>query len=351
MAKADEDKFGVALARAVPGADPLETLAGMSLAARAVLVLRKKGARRITLVVDEGRADVGAAVEAALAARGGGVELTVGHDPAVAEGAELVERYDAIDGVSVTDAAGKARAFHALFEACRKSVDGIVSRHLNRHVSLFISRRIVDLPITPNQVSIITLSLGLLAAWFVQRGDYRSVLIGAFLLQWNSILDGVDGELARVRHQGSKLGQWVDTVSDDFTNIVFWASLGVGARHISTFGPYLFACGVAAAVSNFVVAVVYYQELIRIGSGDFYDISWNIPKDVENKTLKQKLFVFFAYVLKKDFFILFCLVLAVFGVLPFALPVLAAGGVGTMIAAISRGLRRALGKGTAKATS
>ena len=343
MAKAEE--HGVALAQAVPGADPNEVLAGMTLAARAVLVLRKKGAKAVTLVIDEARADVAEKVRAALAARGGGVELSVGHDASVAEGAKWVERYDVIDGITVTDAEGKARAFHALFEACRKSVDGIVSRHLNRHVSLFISRRIVNVPITPNQVSVITLALGMAAAWFVAQGGYKQVLLGAFLLQWNSILDGVDGELARVRHQGSKLGQWVDTLSDDFTNIVFWTSLGFGARGIPTFGPYFFWCGVAAAVSNLVVALIYYVELIRIGSGDFYDISWNIPKDVEQKTLKQKLFVFFAYVLKKDFFILFCLALAAVGVLPFALPVLAAGGIGTMVAAGSRGVKRALGKG------
>ncbi len=339
MAKAEQQGF--ALARAVPGADPNEELAGMTLAARAVLVLRKRGADAVTLVVDEGRDDVVTGVRAALAARGGGVALTVAF-AATPDDGSLVERYEVVGGITVTDQAAKAEAFHALFEACRKPVDGIVSRNLNRHVSLFISRRIVGLPLTPNQISVITLAIGLLAAWFVSRGGYRDVLIGAFLLQWNSILDGVDGELARVRHQGSKLGQWIDTVSDDLTNIVFWTCLGIGARSIPIWGHILFGCGLVAAASNALVAIIYYVELVRIGSGDFYDISWNLPKEAKNTTLGQKLLLVFGYVLKKDFFILLCLVLAAFGALAWALPVLALGGFATFVAAAGRAVRRAL---------
>ena len=311
----------------------------MTLAARAVLSLRKQGATAVTLVVDEGRQDVVDGVRAALAARGGGVDLTVAN--AQPEEATLVERYDLVAGIPVTDATGKARAFDALFEECRKPVDGIVSRNLNRNISLFISQRIVGFSITPNQVSVVTLALGLLAAWFVSRGGYRDVLIGAFLLQWNSILDGVDGELARVRHQGSKLGQWVDTVSDDLTNVVFWTCLGVGARSIPGYGSILFASGLVAAFSNALVAIIYYVELVRIGSGDFYDISWNLPKEAKDKPLGEKLLMVFGYVLKKDFFILFCLVLAAFGILPWALPVLALGGFGTFVAASGRAIRHA----------
>ncbi|MEJ7730086.1 MAG: hypothetical protein WKG00_12800 [Polyangiaceae bacterium] len=55
-----------------------------------------------------------------------------------------VDRIDVAGWAARVDsAAGRREAFRQLFEACRKPVDGIVARHLNRHVSIFISKRVV----------------------------------------------------------------------------------------------------------------------------------------------------------------------------------------------------------------
>jgi len=233
---------------------------------------------------------------------------------------------------------GRRRAFTQLFEACRKPVDGVVARHVNRHISIFFSKRLVGTPITPNMMSVVTFLLGIAAAVFASRGGYVNVLVGAFLFQWNSILDGVDGELARVRFQHSKLGQWLDTVSDDLSNVIFYAGLAIGARALP-FGRELALAGYVAIATGLLTSAIYYVELVQIGSGDLYAIEWGFDK-TPPPGIAGKVLIFFRYVVKKDFEILLFVFLAICGVLPYALPVIAAAQIGVLVAAILRKLRR-----------
>ena len=238
----------------------------------------------------------------------------------------------------VTNAEARRGAFHALFEACRKPVDGFVARHVNRHISIAISKQIVGVPVTPNTLSVFTFLLGVAGAVLCAQGSYKTMLAGAFLFQWNSILDGVDGELARVRFQHSKLGQWLDTVSDDASNLIFYAGVAIGARALP-FGHALGVCAWVGIVASILATAQYYAELIAVGSGDLYAIQWGFdaapPKGIAGLLIR-----FGRTVVKKDFAILFFLFLAALGVLPYALPVIALGAVGTLIAATVRNLRK-----------
>ena len=115
----------------------------------------------------------------------------------------------------------KKQAAHLLWESCRKPGDGIVSRYFNRHISLFFSKRLVSLPIRPNHISIFSIILGIVAGLVTLQADYASILLGALLLQFNSIIDGVDGEIARVKWQFSKVGELLDSVGDHTANFSF----------------------------------------------------------------------------------------------------------------------------------
>ena len=79
-----------------------------------------------------------------------------------------------------------------------------------RHVRItrVLARR--SLAITPNHVTIVAIVVGLVACGLASIGAYAHVALAGVLLQVNSILDSVDGELARLRYQYSKLGQWLD---------------------------------------------------------------------------------------------------------------------------------------------
>ncbi|MCC6527772.1 MAG: CDP-alcohol phosphatidyltransferase family protein [Polyangiaceae bacterium] len=231
---------------------------------------------------------------------------------------------------------GRREATRRLFEACRKPVDGLVSRHLNRHLSLALSRRLVALPVTPNQLSIATFCLCLPAAWLAAEGGYGPTLAAAALMQLNSVCDGVDGELARVRFEASRVGAWLDTVLDDLSNLVFYAALGLGARQLPG-GDLLAVSAWVAVGAGVLTAAQYYRELAVLGSGDLYALGWQLPAGTD---LGARLVRAAALVLKQDFFLLLFLLLALAGVLSYALPLVATGALVTLAAATARGLRR-----------
>lgn len=244
--------------------------------------------------------------------------------------------------IPVTSDAERRAATEALFEACRKPMDGLVAKNLNRHISIFISKRLIRTRITPNQMSAFTLLLGFMGAWFVSRGGYGNVLFGAFLFQWNSILDGVDGELARVRFQHSTFGQWFDTISDDLSNVLFYGGLAWGALHTQGLllpPTVLFWCGVVAVGAHLLATAQFYAEMYRLGSGDLYAIEWGFDK-TPPPGIAGALIGFFRLALKKDFAILFFFALALLNVLPYALPIIAGGAIGNFIAATIRNIKK-----------
>src|SRR5207244_4093199 len=128
----------------------------------------------------------------------------------------------------VHDLASAKSAERALLRSLRKPQDGWISTHLNRKLSLFLTRRLVSTRLTPNQVSVVILGIGLFGAWLASRGTYAAMLAGAALFQMQSVLDGCDGEMSRITFRGSLEGEWLDTVGDDLTNYAFFAASAWG---------------------------------------------------------------------------------------------------------------------------
>ena len=184
-----------------------------------------------------------------------------------------------------------------------------------------------------------TFAVGVLGAVAVARGSYASMLVGALLFQLNSILDGVDGELARVRFQESKLGEWIDTVSDDLCNVLFYVGMAIGA---AGHGPWwLPLLGYGAAIAAAGTMVFYYAELVRLGRGDFYALSWDTGSP---SGFGARVVAIFVLVLKKDLFIFLFVIAAALGVLPFTLPVVFAATLVTLGAGIVRTVRGGLAR-------
>lgn len=100
--------------------------------------------------------------------------------------------------------------------------DGIVSKYLNRRISIPITKRISKFSISPNQMSFLVFFLGIFSGVLFFLG--KSVFAG-LLAQVDSILDGVDGEIARLKHAQSKLGGLIDSLLDRYVDTVIIAGL------------------------------------------------------------------------------------------------------------------------------
>jgi 1L-myo-inositol 1-phosphate cytidylyltransferase / CDP-L-myo-inositol myo-inositolphosphotransferase len=229
----------------------------------------------------------------------------------------------AFEPLAVVDARTAEEAERRLFRALRKPQDGWTSRYLNRYISLAISRWLVKTPLRPNQVSLGILAVGVAGAWLASRGGYGNLLGGALCFQAQSVLDGCDGEMSRVTHRGSRLGEWLDTVGDDLTNYGFFAGAALGLYKTSHNGLYLVA-GAVTVVSGLIGSGLEYRYLIRIGSGDLL----KYPLSQGQGTGK---FAFIQPLFKRDTFVFLTLCAAALSCLGPILCVFAAGAVGVLI--------------------
>ncbi len=236
--------------------------------------------------------------------------------------------------IEVVDASTARQASENAFRALRKPQDGWTARWLNRYISLFLSRLLVRTPLTPNQVSIGILAIGLWGAWLASRGDYPSVVLGAFLFQMQSVLDGCDGEMSRITYRGSLKGQWLDTVGDDVTNYSFYFGAAWGLAKATGFQPYLYA-GIVVVLCGVIASGLEYRYLIRIGSGDLlkYPLSAGEGQSRFMAAI-QPLF-------KRDTFVFLTFLAATVGLLGPMLVVFSAGAVGVLLSVIKTELRLA----------
>jgi phosphatidylglycerophosphate synthase len=108
-----------------------------------------------------------------------------------------------------------------------KPTDGVFAR-MNRKVSVPISRQLIKFPITPNMVSLFTLGVSFLAGALFALGGRGNMLFGALLSVFASILDGCDGEVARLTLQESAFGCWLESVCDSLYYIFIFAGMTIG---------------------------------------------------------------------------------------------------------------------------
>ena len=107
-----------------------------------------------------------------------------------------------------------------------KLEDGPVSRRLNRPLSTRVSMAMAPLRPNPDLVSVLVMLVGLLSAGLLGLG---MGVVGGVLAQATSILDGVDGELARLQVRDRPLGALLDGVLDRVVDAALLAGLGAWA--------------------------------------------------------------------------------------------------------------------------
>lgn len=186
-----------------------------------------------------------------------------------------------------------------IIAATGKSGDGIVSRLLNRRVSQAITGVVLRWPgARPGHATFVAGLLGLALFAALVMGGETGLLAGALLFQLASIVDGVDGEIARATFRSSRRGAMLDTLTDAATNLGFIGGLAyylwlAGNAHAAIAGAIGFS---AIAAGNLLLARIarrdtasfsfdtlkhrlrerpskFKQALIWIGSRDFYALA------------------------------------------------------------------------------
>jgi CDP-L-myo-inositol myo-inositolphosphotransferase len=159
--------------------------------------------------------------------------LTVGGIPAVAKGPALDRAGPTLAADDAIDLADTKSARWRIIRATAKRADGVVSRWLNRPVSQAITRWIIGIPgVRPSHMTLVCalVSVVMFAVMLLDRA--HGLLIGGLLFHAASVLDGVDGELARATFRSSRRGAMLDTRVDLATNLGFFVGLTVGLTRL-----------------------------------------------------------------------------------------------------------------------
>lgn len=156
--------------------------------------------------------------------------------------------------IDVDDPAAFRRAEKALLAGMRNKInDGPVSRLLNRPLSGMITRKLINYRITPNQISLFSFLISVLAAGLFALGGYLCLVMGGLLAQFASVVDGCDGEVARLTFQGSDYGGWLDAVLDRYADAFLLFGLTWHACADNADGLVLFT-GFLAIIGSFILS-------------------------------------------------------------------------------------------------
>jgi CDP-L-myo-inositol myo-inositolphosphotransferase len=155
------------------------------------------------------------------------------------------------------------RAESYLFDSLKSRTDSWLTKLINRRISLVITKRIANFPITPNQITVINFLIGITGCLAILHGTPLSIAAGSVVFLLSSILDGCDGELARLRFQKSQIGAWLDVTTD---NVVHW---------------FLFYALTASAVNRHgLFPYGLFGALLLLGSFVSFVLTWFAPAKV-----------------------------------------------------------------------
>jgi phosphatidylglycerophosphate synthase len=170
-----------------------------------------------------------------------------------------------------------------------KPTDGIYAR-MNRRISIPISRLIIPFPITPNMVSLFTLGVSFAAGAFLALGGYWNMLTGAILSWFSSVLDGCDGEVARLKLQESAFGCWLETVCDNLYYLFICGGMTIGLVRSSGNRSYLVWGGLLlfGAIMSFLMTGLQRHQMTN-GRPERYLQEWH--KKADNRSSNPLLYL------------------------------------------------------------
>lgn len=137
-----------------------------------------------------------------------------------------------------------------------KGVTDLLTKYLWPELALILTRLAAQLKMTPNMVSVIGVTLCLLATFLFARGMYWTGFLSGFIFM---VLDTVDGKLARCTITSSKWGNVIDHGVDLVHPPFWWYFWGTGLAY---WGLQLSA-GAFTFVMAAVIAGYVLQRLIE----------------------------------------------------------------------------------------
>jgi len=131
-----------------------------------------------------------------------------------------------------------------------------------RPLAFLLVKVIYNTNITPNQITIGAIIFSIIGGIIYSSGTEWALTIGALFFLTYNVLDCADGQLARLKKNGTSLGRIIDGFADYIAGTMAYLAIGFGFAN-NTHNPFLYWILVfAAAGSNILQSITldYYRN-------------------------------------------------------------------------------------------
>lgn len=181
----------------------------------------------------------------------------------------------------------------------------IIDRYIIRKISGFISGFLIRTPVTPNQVTIISLILGIISGVFFSIGEHTYTITAGLLYFLSTVFDQCDGEVARLKQMETEFGRKLDILVDAIANAVIVVGI--------TIAVYVKIGSVLVIIAGFLAMTGISISLLMTTY-----FSHDSKKDTGTKEMLDKLN-------NKDFFYIIMLLSVIFNQMIWFLLIMAVG--------------------------
>ncbi len=143
--------------------------------------------------------------------------------------------------------------------------DGYISKHINRKMSEPMARLLAKTKVTPNQMTWAAFGIALLS--FVSFVLDNNIIAG-LLVQLSSIVDGIDGSLARLKGMTSEFGGFLDSVLDRYADILIVLGLTLWSLSHETYSG-IWLAGMLAITG--IICISYTRARINPNHRHLFD--------------------------------------------------------------------------------
>jgi 1L-myo-inositol 1-phosphate cytidylyltransferase / CDP-L-myo-inositol myo-inositolphosphotransferase len=133
---------------------------------------------------------------------------------------------------------------------------------LNRRISQALTKRLVHTPVTPNQITLFSATLGLGGAFLLAQDIDALQIMGSLLFLCSTIIDGCDGEVARLTFQESDFGGKLDIIMDNVVHLFLFSGIAFGLYRENG-APIALVLGALTLVGVLISLVAYLPTLWR----------------------------------------------------------------------------------------
>lgn len=152
--------------------------------------------------------------------------------------------------------------------------DSYLASLIDRRLSRPVTRLLVRWPVSPSQITLVSILLGLAGAASLASVSYAGRLGGLLALVASIVLDCVDGEVARARFEQSAAGARLDVMGDYAVHLATFTGLGVGLARQGL--PPTGVWAVVALVGGVVAAMAAVHALfVRPALARGGDLHWS----------------------------------------------------------------------------